>query len=893
MEAYFTNSKPKHRFKINLSFFKNANSLFYYAITLFLIGFAFYFLMLIENNFILSYGGDYTAQYIPMGYHIWDYYHSIFTTGHITLFDETIFLGNSTIGSDAYYGLFSPFNIVLLLFPRSWVPHVLALSSIIKLMCAGLAFRLYLKYMGCKEFASRLGGMAYAFAGWMAFYLWYNNYQDTLVFFPLVLLGVEKVLREKKPWLVAFALFLLTISNYVLMISYIIAAFFYAMFRYFQTMNMRNWKDNLWVILLGFLGFLFGLLLASTILVPAFYATINSPKVSSNNYWSDIKTALGDKNFGLVFAYIFNWEYAHDQHNVAISIRAYYPIINFFFPATTDRSMPTLKYTGWDFDDLSCSLWVYVPNIMFLVPAMIDSCQRKKFSHLIGVALMTLTLCTPFMYYLFMGMVNAYARWTLFASSSIITYTSLYISDLENKNKHYIHFGYAFAIAGIVACYILTMKLPDMYQQSGSRGTVIRRFIRNDVDYTHLAFGIELGYVTIAYILLFIFYNKTKFVKTFMTCMIVVEAVTMGTLVTNFHGWDTKKNNGYTLNNELHDVILRIQNEEGIQHRFFTSFNDAYSDENTMMNGYSSGSYFHSLYNFNVDYFSRWARIRSGVNAVGGRYRGKIQDVDTFLNMKYYVLSKSDTYARYNTIKNAYGVYRGNVPLGFEEVEDLESNNFLVYKNSLYPDFGFSYDTVFAYNEEGEEGFSKIFTPQGKDEYYIVYNGMAFLKSAIMSYEDSQEIVSLSDNNISLYEEGIYNNPTLHDLSISGYGSNNKSSKYEVKFYKTEGTGKTYPVKDIMAIPETLEETTYDEIDPMHYFAFITKKDGSAFDYFDEGQSFYIHAPFSGSVKYDIYLVDEDNNIFTYDDHSDHLTPRSLLANQYERFFAIGGNPID
>ena len=91
MEAYFVNSKPKHRFKLDLSFFKKASSLFYYAVLLFLIGFAFYFLMLIENNFILSYGGDYTAQYIPMGYHIWDYYHSIFTTGHITLFDETIF----------------------------------------------------------------------------------------------------------------------------------------------------------------------------------------------------------------------------------------------------------------------------------------------------------------------------------------------------------------------------------------------------------------------------------------------------------------------------------------------------------------------------------------------------------------------------------------------------------------------------------------------------------------------------------------------------------------------------------------------------------------------------------------------------------------------------------
>ena len=29
------------------------------------------------------------------------------------------------------------------------------------------------------------------------------------------------------------------------------------------------------------------------------------------------------------------------------------------------------------------------------------------------------------------------------------------------------------------------------------------------------------------------------------------------------------------------------------------------------------------------------------------------------------------------------------------------------------------------------------------------------------------------------------------------------------------------------------------------------------------------------------------------DDHRDHFTPRSLFANQYERFLAIGGKPID
>ena len=80
---------------------------FYYFIILVAIGFGFYMMMLVENNMSLAYGGDYTAQYIPMGYHIWDYYHEWFKTGHFTLFDEVLYLGANSFGSNAYYGLFS------------------------------------------------------------------------------------------------------------------------------------------------------------------------------------------------------------------------------------------------------------------------------------------------------------------------------------------------------------------------------------------------------------------------------------------------------------------------------------------------------------------------------------------------------------------------------------------------------------------------------------------------------------------------------------------------------------------------------------------------------------------------------------------------------------------
>ena len=122
--------------KEKLKNFRIPNS-FYYFLILIAIGFGFYLVMLIENNFSLAYGGDYSAQYIPMGYHVWDYYHEWIKTGHFTLFDTTLYLGANSFGSNAYYGLFSPFNLIICLFPRRFVPQAVAICSIIKLACAG------------------------------------------------------------------------------------------------------------------------------------------------------------------------------------------------------------------------------------------------------------------------------------------------------------------------------------------------------------------------------------------------------------------------------------------------------------------------------------------------------------------------------------------------------------------------------------------------------------------------------------------------------------------------------------------------------------------------------------------------------------------------------------
>ena len=831
--------------------FKVPNT-FYYFLILIAIGIGFYLYMLIENDFTLAYGGDYTAQYIPMGYHIWDYYHDWLRTGHFTLFDSTLYLGVNSFGSNAYYGLFSPFNIIIIIFPRSFVPHSVAISSIIKLAVAGMFFAMYMKRAFLvKEKVANICGIAYAFAGWGAFYLWYNNYQDILVFFPLVLLGIERAIKECKPWTLCIGVFFLSICNYVLMVPYIICAFCYAMFRFFQQIKTRSAVDNLKVLGFGFIGFAGGLMMALFIVAPAFMATMSSPKLDVKSYGTMLKEYLFAGKIGDFFKLLFSWKYAADQHNRIIPNRVWYPILEFFVPATTCRSLPSLEMHGWDFDDIAVSLWCYVPFILFLVPALIQSGKEKKWSHYIGFALLTLTLFTPFMYFLTMGFSNGYARWTLFIASSLIAYVGIYIDKIPNVSRWHMHVGFVFAVAGILAAWILTWKI--YVPNTDKYGEYMHRFVEDNYDFTNIVFIGELVYTLGVYLTLFFLYNKKAF-HLLATLFVAAEAIAMGNFVTEGHGYDRTYNNGYAENERFKGVLDKATKGDDSYYRIYASIGDSWSVNNSFINDYRSVSFFHSLYNFEIDDFSLWTGIRNGSKSVSGNYRGKYQDLDNLLGVKYYFISKRKS--KYNLIEqNNPNGYIANVPFDFEENKDAESDNldYLVFENKNLNNFGYSYDTIYNGTYPNADNGTRY-------DVECIRSTISLAETPQASEEDATEISEKYDINV------ISEAPEVSTLKqLKG------NADYYYYFYNLESTAKYYPFSDIPGIQSKYSATSFQSDKTMNYYAFVTTTDVNK-PLIKAGTTLYARAPFSGSQKYDFYFLDgmgDDAKIFMFDAHDD------------------------
>ena len=828
--------------------FKNFrfSNTFYYFLILVTISIGFYMLMLVQNGFSLAYGGDYMAQYIPMGYHIWDYYHDWIHTGHFTLFDPELYLGANSLGSNAYYGLFSPFNIIIVLLPRVMVPQSVAFASMIKLACAGLFFSIYVKKaFKIKESVSFICGIAYAFCGWGAFYLWYNNYQDILVFLPIVLLGIEKTLQEEKPWVLALGVFFLAICNYVLMVPYLITTFFYAMFRFFQRIRTNNAVKNLRLLGLGFAGYAVGLLMAGFVFIPAFMATMSSPKLDSYSYFGELKKLLVAKDFKSFFQLLFSWKKAPDQHGRVFSSRVWYPIIEFFFPPTTCRSLPTLELYNWDFDDIAVSLWCYIPFIMFLVPALIQSGKEKKWSHYIALALILFSLFTPFMYFLTMGMTNAYARWTLIVPAVLIAYVGTYLNKIPNVSRWHIHIGYAFALIGIIVSWVLTTKLAVEEPTKGS--DFMYRFVEGDFNFTALAFILEIAYTTIVWIVLSLIYNKKAFFIV-VTALVSAEAIAVGNFVTCGHGYDSTHNNGYPTNERFRKVLSQVQKTDKSFYRMYTSIGDAWSINNSFINGYNSVSFFHSLYNFEIDDFTMWNGLRDGRKAVAGSYRGKYQDLDNLLGVKYYFISKEKS--MYNNIEqNNKGGYLANVPHDFKEMKELETSEYKVYQNENMNAFGHAYDTIYDGDLVGDYS--------ARYDVTCVKNGISLAQTAVVSKEDAEEIKCDSINLVSEKPE------------ITSVQPLYKSIDYKHAVYHVGDYAKAYDFSKIPTIDEDFTPVaTYDDGETMKYFAMYTPMhEGEPL--FKAGTSLYIRAPFSGSRKYNFYFIDKDNKIFMMDAHDD------------------------
>jgi uncharacterized membrane protein YfhO len=180
--------------------------------------------------------------------------------GGIDTFSHKIDLGTSTILGYTYYGLFSPFFWVCLLFPARAIPYLMGFVFILKYVVAFYTAYWYLRRFVKKDVSAAAGALAYAFSGYQSSNLQFYFFHDAVALFPLLLLGVELVMEKKgadrrKPFLLfAFFVFINCINNYFFFVQEVLFLIVYYLFRFVKK-DLRTFvTDTLTLLGGGVLG---------------------------------------------------------------------------------------------------------------------------------------------------------------------------------------------------------------------------------------------------------------------------------------------------------------------------------------------------------------------------------------------------------------------------------------------------------------------------------------------------------------------------------------------------------------------------------------------------------------------------------------------------------------
>ena len=164
------------------------------------------------TTFIKS--GDGFRQHIIALTYYGDYLRALLS-GTVPQWDFNIGEGADILQTFNYYVIGDPFTLLSVLFPARYMYICFNLISLLKLYCAGCAFIFMCRNFKLSRHAGILvAALSYVFSAWA-----FNHstkhpfFLNPMIYMPLIIVGLDRLLKEKKPVLFTISVALAGISN--------------------------------------------------------------------------------------------------------------------------------------------------------------------------------------------------------------------------------------------------------------------------------------------------------------------------------------------------------------------------------------------------------------------------------------------------------------------------------------------------------------------------------------------------------------------------------------------------------------------------------------------------------------------------------------------------------
>ena len=191
-------------------------------------------------------------------------------------------------GLAAYY-VASPFNLLTLIWPWE-IADFVSFSIVLKMGLAGYFTSYYLeKHFQKKSILTTVFGCAYALSSYFAAYSWNIMWLDCLWLLPLIILGLERLVAEKKCKMYAITLGVALFSNYYIGFMLCIFSVIYFIFLFFtHTFDANDKKKDILITIKNYSVYsLIAGGISAVMSIPAYMALMKT--VSAESDWRELK----------------------------------------------------------------------------------------------------------------------------------------------------------------------------------------------------------------------------------------------------------------------------------------------------------------------------------------------------------------------------------------------------------------------------------------------------------------------------------------------------------------------------------------------------------------------------------------------------------------------------
>ena len=191
--------------------------------------------------------GDMHQQYTSVYAYIWDIFHG----------NQSIFysfskdLGGEMLTTLFYYGT-SPFNLIYPIFSKQDIPLITFFIYCIKISLCSLFSLIFFNYKFGFKKSNLIFALLYGFSGYCVAFYFHSMWLDVVYMSPLVLMGIEKLIKGK-PLMYVITLTLSIFFNFYIaymLCLFCIIYFFYELFLIYKVKEFKKYKKILYKFIL-------------------------------------------------------------------------------------------------------------------------------------------------------------------------------------------------------------------------------------------------------------------------------------------------------------------------------------------------------------------------------------------------------------------------------------------------------------------------------------------------------------------------------------------------------------------------------------------------------------------------------------------------------------------